>query len=92
MHIAMTVYTESQASRQLDDVLNQATAQGEVRIRRSDGREFLLKPLPVAAAVDPDASQERRRDLGDIAGTWVEDPAFDDVMRDQDRVDPDLWK
>ena len=32
------------------------------------------------------------RDLSDIVGTWVEDPAFDEAMKDFDRVDPDLWK
>lgn len=32
------------------------------------------------------------RDLSDIAGTWVEDPAFDDAIRDQDQVDPEAWK
>ena len=32
------------------------------------------------------------RDLSDIAGTWVEDPAFDEAMRDQDQVDPEMWK
>ncbi len=34
----------------------------------------------------------RYRDLGDTAGTWVEDPAFDEALRDQDRVDEEMWK
>jgi len=34
----------------------------------------------------------RCRDLGDISGTWVEDPEFDRAVEDQDRVDADLWK
>jgi hypothetical protein len=38
------------------------------------------------------ASAVRHRDLGDIAGTWNEDPAFDRALLDQDQVDPDLWK
>lgn len=32
------------------------------------------------------------RDLSDIAGTWVEDPQFDALMREQDRIDPELWR
>ena len=32
------------------------------------------------------------RDLSDLAGTWVEDPEFDATMREQDRVDPELWR
>ncbi len=31
-------------------------------------------------------------DLDDLAGTWVADPAFDEAMKDMDRVDKDLWK
>ncbi len=31
-------------------------------------------------------------DLDDLAGTWVADPAFDQAMKDMDRVDKDLWK
>ena len=30
-------------------------------------------------------------DLDDLAGTWVEDPAFDEAIREIDSVDPDLW-
>jgi len=31
-------------------------------------------------------------DLDDLAGTWVEDPAFDEAVREMDTVDPELWK
>ena len=34
----------------------------------------------------------RYRDVSDIAGTWIEDPAFDDAIADQDRVDEAMWK
>lgn len=30
-------------------------------------------------------------DLDDLAGTWVEDPAFDEAIDEMDSVDPDLW-
>ena len=30
-------------------------------------------------------------DLDDLAGTWVDDPAFDEAVRQIDCVDPDLW-
>lgn len=34
----------------------------------------------------------KRRDLSDIVGTWVEDPAFDAAIADQQRIDDDIWK
>jgi hypothetical protein len=30
-------------------------------------------------------------DLDDLVGTWVDDPAFDEAIRQMDTVDPDLW-
>jgi hypothetical protein len=33
-----------------------------------------------------------RRDLSDIAGTWVADPAMDEIFEDLRRVDPEEWK
>ena len=31
-------------------------------------------------------------DLDTIAGTWLDDPGFDDAIRAQDQVDPLLWR
>ena len=39
-----------------------------------------------------DILDERRRDLSDIAGTWREDPEFDNEIVEQDTIDPDLWR
>jgi hypothetical protein len=33
-----------------------------------------------------------KRDLGDIKGTWVEDPAFTNAIAEQDTVDESMWK
>ena len=34
----------------------------------------------------------RQRDLGDIAGTWQEDPDFDQAIAEQDQIDERLWR
>jgi len=34
----------------------------------------------------------RHRDLADVAGTWDADPAVDDALEDQRRIDPELWR
>jgi hypothetical protein len=34
----------------------------------------------------------RRRDLGDIAGTWKADKALEAALAAQDRVDEELWR
>jgi plasmid stability protein len=32
------------------------------------------------------------RDLSDIAGSWHDDPAFDEARAQQDKIDEDLWR
>ncbi len=34
----------------------------------------------------------RQRDLGEIAGSWRKDAAFDRAIEEQDRIDPELWR
>lgn len=40
----MTVYTYSDARQNLASLLEQSLREGEVRIRRKDGRMFVLRP------------------------------------------------
>jgi hypothetical protein len=46
----------------------------------------------LAEGVGITGAPRKRRDLSDIAGTWIEDPEFDAAIADQDRIDDDLWK
>ena len=41
----MKVYTYSEARQQLSNVLDQARTEGEVRVKRRDGQEFVIKPV-----------------------------------------------
>jgi PAS domain-containing protein len=42
----MVVYTYSEARQRLASLLEKAMEEGEVRIRRKDGRVFVIKPAP----------------------------------------------
>lgn len=33
--------------------------------------------------------EKKKRDLSDIAGTWAEDPVFDEIREYHERVDPE---
>lgn len=33
-----------------------------------------------------------RRSLRDLAGSWQDDPAFDDAIREHDSIDESLWR
>jgi hypothetical protein len=36
--------------------------------------------------------RRRRADFSELAGKWVDDPAFDEIIAAQRQIDPDRWK
>jgi hypothetical protein len=46
----MRVYTYSEARQNLASLLEQAEEEGEVKIRRKDGRTYIVKPDPQTAS------------------------------------------
>lgn len=38
------------------------------------------------------AAVNKNRNLEKYFGTWVEDPAFDEVMKDFEQIDEEMWK
>ena len=54
-----------------------------------------LNETAVAALVRGAGLAERervKRDLSDIAGTWQEDPAFDNAIAEQQKIDEAMWR
>ena len=50
-------------------------------------REALIKEAGVA-----EPSGRLYTDLDSLAGTWLDDPGFDEAIRAQDQVDASLWR
>jgi hypothetical protein len=46
----------------------------------------------LAEGVGVAGAPRKRRDLGEIAGTWKADRAVESALAAQDRVDEDLWR
>jgi hypothetical protein len=34
----------------------------------------------------------KKRDLSDIAGTWVDDPLFEQIRQEHEQIDPEIWR
>jgi hypothetical protein len=79
------VLTLAHIPRELDDALR-LRAQSEGKSIDEVALEALRTGLGLAIGT------QKRRDLSEFAGTWVEDPEVDAALRDQDRVDPELWR
>ena len=52
--------------------------------------EVVVDALAAGAGVT--AAPRRRRDLGDLAGTWKTDKAVESALAAQDEPDEDLWR
>ena len=52
--------------------------------------EVVVDALTQGAGVT--AAPRKRRDLGDVAGTWEPDKAVESALAAQDEPDEDLWR
>lgn len=77
-------YTIRNVPGTLDDALRRAA-----RERGKSLNEVAIEALARGAGITEDRS--RQRDLGDIAGTWCNDAAFDSAVAAQDVVDEEMW-
>ncbi len=51
-----------------------------------------LNDVVIEALAEGAGISLQRRNLDDIAGTWIEDKAFDEAIAAQDQIDWDMWK
>jgi hypothetical protein len=77
-------YTLRKVPRAVDAKLRR-----RARAERKSLNTVALEALARGAGVDAMAA---RRDLADIAGTWVDDAEFDRAIAAQHRIDRRLWR
>jgi plasmid stability protein len=76
--------TLTQVPKEVDDALRlRAQSQGK------SVDEVVLEVIRAGLAV---TASPKLRDLSEFAGTWVSDPEVDAALKDQDRVDPEMWR
>jgi hypothetical protein len=78
-------YTIHNVPRALDRALRKAA-----RERGRSLNEVVIEALARGAGIAGERGWQR--DLGDIAGTWREDPAFDSAVAGQDTIDEEMRK
>jgi plasmid stability protein len=75
--------------RNVPDTLDEALR----RVARERGKslnDVAIEALARGAGIT--GERRRQRDLGDIAGTWRKDPAFDSAVAAQDTIDEEMWR
>lgn len=78
-------YTIRDVPQRVDMVLRESAVKDRKSLNEA-AIEAMTRGLGIAG------EEVRHHDLDDLAGTWVDDPAFDQAIRDMDRIDPELWK
>jgi hypothetical protein len=64
------------------------------RRARREGRslnEMAIQALREATGMEGEVAEPRRRDLSDVVGSWIAEPAVDEALDEPRKVDPDLW-
>jgi hypothetical protein len=75
-------YTIRGVPGEVDRVLRQRAKQ-----RGDSLNQVLIDELTRATVGHP-----KRADFTDLVGQWTQDPAFDEILASQRRIDPDKWK
>ena len=74
----MKVYTYSQARQQLASLLDEAQLMAEVRIKRRDGREFVVNPVTRTSSP---------LDIQGVELNWTREEIVEAVREDRERSD-----
>ena len=75
--------------RNVPDYLD-ATLRSSAHAQGKSLNEVALEALARGAGLGE--RRERQRDLGDVAGTWQEDPVFNSALAEQDTIDEVMWR
>ena len=78
-------YTIRNVPDTLDEALRKAARQ-----RGKSLNEVAIEALARGAGIVGESRPQR--DLGDIAGTWHNDAAFDRALAGQDTIDEEMWQ
>ncbi len=75
--------------RNVPDYLD-AALRGASRAQGKSLNEVAIEALARGAGLSD--QPRRQRDLGDLAGTWRDDPVFEAALAAQDTIDQELWQ
>lgn len=81
-HAGSIQYTIRGIPHEVDRVLRHLAKQ-----RKQSLNQVILEELTMATV-----GRKQRADFSDLVGQWTPDPAFDEILASQRRIDWDKWK
>jgi hypothetical protein len=79
-------YTVRSVPAQVDKALRRKAREGRKSLNE------ILRDALIREAEGPDLSGRVYTDLDALAGSWRDDPGFDDALRAQERIDEAIWR
>lgn len=86
LYCVHAVHAQKHPTRLDSELRRRAKAEGKSL------NSIVIEALIRGAGLSQTTEGGRRRELGDIAGTWQEDPELDQVIAEQDQIDERLWR
>ncbi len=83
---ALVQYTVRNIPAKADAILRQKAHELKISLN-----EMLLRTILKEAGMMP-GERKVYHDLDHFIGSWVEDPEFDAVIADHDKIDEEMWK
>ena len=81
-------YTLRKIPRKVDQALRR-----RAKTQRRSLNDVALEALAKGAGIGANGEEPVKHiDLSGIAGTWVEDPIFDQIRAEHERIDPADWR
>lgn len=80
----MPQYTVRDVPNGLDRALREWAKRRNVSLNRA-----IVDALKRGIGIE---EEQEHDDLDDLAGTWKNDPEFDEALEEQDRIEPELWR
>ena len=94
-NVAYVVYIVGMAEKHTQYTIRKVPPHLDEELRRRAHQEHKslneLALWALARGLGLSEQEVRHHDLDDLAGTWVDDPAFDRAIEAMDQVDPELW-
>ena len=60
--------------------------------RKAASRKQSLNQVIVDELIEATVGSRKRADFSDITGHWAPDPAFDEIIASQRKIDPEKWR
>jgi len=98
MHLKLAVQASDAYNTRMQYTLRNISKELDRAIRRKakeSGRslnDVAIELMSIGAGIPVNGKKVQRVDWSDFVGTYVKEAGFEQALKDQDRIDPEMWE